>query len=748
MTRVGARPQVAAAIVAVCLLCLMVLPLGWHFGYRSSGMYVSFWILSASVALTGVTVGRFFPWNGVIDAVIRFGVVAFAVIVLAGLVLGGVGLLAVPAYGILLVALFCSSLLVKSLRPPVVLAAVPNLPSWVVAASATMFAFVVAYGISQSPLTLYDSLSYHLLFPARWLQEHRLSIIATPFSDEAQAYAPANGELYFLWLMLPFHGDLLARIGQVPFYFLGGVALYALARRIGAPPEHAVYVPAFFFLSRPIVEQAVGADVDLICWATFLSALYLGIAAVDSNDRRDWMLWGVSVGLYLGSKFVALIYSPVLLIFPLVRGGRVRAFWALAGIAGFALPWYFRNWLIAGSPVYPASLKIAGTTIAQGAFSRDAMLNSVFHTTDFRLFPVMVSHAFGTTLVLFWLPFAALGAWSLLTRKRWWPGVLVLCIPLLMIPLYWFGVPDNVDSRFLLPAAVLALVPMAFAFRTSKAWNLCVHAAYAGGIVWLLVGANSELPADLPWYMGGWLSLQGLLNRRYWILFLATVALLAMTWTLLRNARFGAPILATVCGLAPVLLVVGADKWCAASQCDFLQVSSTFIRLEMNSGWDWVHANTHDATVAYTGNNVPYPLFGSQLTNRVYYVNIDRHLTWRFHDYDRAIRRRRADVTLVQPLATSSGVLRPALKLADGQVDAARPRYERMDGYRDAWLENLKQLGVDHLFVSTLSAYESNYVWHNEQGFPIEDEWAKADPAVFRLVYENPQVRIYDVHVH
>src|SRR5207249_3943558 len=100
---------------------------------------------------------------------------------------------------------------------------------------------------------------------------------------------------FFLWLMAPFHGDLLARIGQLPFYVLGGVALFALARRAGAAPAHAAYAPAFFFLARPIVEQAVGADVDLICWGMFLIALYLAIAALDSDARKDWILLGIAL---------------------------------------------------------------------------------------------------------------------------------------------------------------------------------------------------------------------------------------------------------------------------------------------------------------------------------------------------------------------------------------------------------------------------------------------------------------------
>ena len=54
-------------------------------------------------------------------------------------------------------------------------------------------------------------------------------------------------------------------------------------------------------------------------------------------------------------------------------------------------------------------------------------------------------------------------------------------------------------------------------------------------------------------------------------------------------------------------------------------------------------------------------------------------------------------------------------------------------------------LGVGYLFVSALSAYEIDYVWHNGDGFPIEDDWARLDPDAFTVVYENPQVRIYAV---
>jgi hypothetical protein len=98
-------------------------------------------------------------------------------------------------------------------------------------------------------------------------------------------------------------------------------------------------------------------------------------------------------------------------------------------------------------------------------------------------------------------------------------------------------------------------------------------------------------------------------------------------------------------------------------------------------------------------------------------------------------------------LATSSGLLKPLPGPAQWHVDAVRPRYERMEGNRDAWVRNLKSLGVEYLFVSVLSAYEIDYMWHTDAGLPIEDEWARADPKGFSVVYENPEVRVFSVHL-
>lgn len=731
---------------------------GAFFGFPSIADHLSFWIFAGTLLVVSARIAEALcPACDPADATIRLGIAAFGLVVLLGLLLGATHLLARLPY-----------LAVQAL---LMLGAWRWLPGgrtrWsngenagpalLLALTGVMTAFVIGTGLSHSPFTAYDSLSYHLFFPARWLQAHRLSIIPTPFSDEAQAYQPANGELWFLWLMLPFHGDLLARIGQVPFYLLAAMAAYALARRMGATPPHALYAPVFVLIAPPVVEQAVGANVDLIFAATFLTSLYLGTSAVDSNASTDWAAFGASAGLFLGTKYLALVYLPIFLALPFIRGLRPRAIGALPGIAVFAMFWYLRNWVVAGSPIYPATLAMAGLTIGRGAYSRGAMLQSFMRTSNPRLLAVSLVHAFGAPLFVVVLPAMVIVLAAVVRRRAWWPAGFVLLVPPAVALLCWWQVGDNTDSRFLLPAVVTTMALMPLAFGNDRRANAAIHGLFALGIAWVLVGVDRQSQPSVPWFMADWLSWRGVIRPEYVTPFLAGVGVAWLAWRVVER-EWATAVAAGLACAGGVVLAIGAETWCVPSRCDFVQVSSPHLRQTFLYGTRWLTANASGANVAYAGINLPYPLSGSHLSNVVYYVNIDRHADWRFDDYARAFRRRRPSVQALQgiqglqpeaaPLATASGLMMPASatnQSEGGALDAMRPRFERVSGNADAWVANLRARGVGWLFVSTLDPYEIDYVWHNAQGFPIEDEWAKADPRAFRLAYENPDVRIYQV---
>jgi hypothetical protein len=307
--------------VALALMALVTAVGGWPLGFQAPLSYVAFVLLSAlAVSTAWILCQSFFPATRLHDACLRVSLLTFAVIVAAGLLLGSTGLLATWAYAVLLTTTFVAAVLVgrRTRGSSVVVADRISIFHPIVWVIPPLVLFVGCYGLTHPPVA-YDSLTYHLFFPARWLQDGRLSIIPTPFGDQAPAYAPSNAELFYLWLMMPFHGDLLARVGELPFYGVCGAAIYGIARACGASAAASSCAAGFFLLARPIVDQAVGADVDLIFAAMLLSAVYFGVTASQTGRRSDIILFGVSIGLCLGTKFLGVIYLPLFVGFLLAR---------------------------------------------------------------------------------------------------------------------------------------------------------------------------------------------------------------------------------------------------------------------------------------------------------------------------------------------------------------------------------------------------------------------------------------------
>ena len=527
------------------------------------------------------------------------------------------------------------------------------------------------------------------------------------------------------------------------------MALYGVAKRLGVPREGAIYPSIFLLMARPVLEQALGANVDLICATLFLVSVLLALAAVESNDVRDWMLLGVTAGLFAGTKYLALVYMPALMVVAFSGGLRAsfKALWTLPGLLAFGAPWYVRNWIVAGSPLYPASFQVAGFTIARGAFDRAAMLNTVFHTTNLRLLPFIIARAIGPTLFLLWLPCAAVGAAVMMRRGRW-PQVIVLALPLMIFALDWLVIPVNTDSRFLMSAVPFALLPFGFLFRTDRTgWNRAVRGLLLAGMAWIVIGDRVELPLRIPhpWFMEEWTALDGLVRTPYLLTFSLLTLGIALAWRARpRAAYWTAPVAVALVFAASATVSVSAALQCPDGPCEYLSATSPRIRPALLDAWQWMADHATESTVAYTGINLPYPLTGRHLTNRVVYANIDGRLRWRFHDYDRAFRTGRFTPT-APLLATASGELLPAVPTSAGTIDALRPRYDRLQGIREAWEDNLTRLHARWLFISSLSAYERDYVWHDERDFPIEQTWAMADPAMFHLEYEAADVRIYSI---
>jgi hypothetical protein len=151
-----------------------------------------------------------------------------------------------------------------------------------------------------------DGPIYHLYFAARWWKAGRLILVAAPFGENAATYFPANGDLWFTWLMAAWGGDGLAKVGQARF--APGARRRMDARSVGADAR------------QPGRNQLVRV-LDLA--ALFLRAerrhnlrggLSAGSLFPPRRRRSGWDMAALSgllaAGLALGTKAIGVSFYP------------------------------------------------------------------------------------------------------------------------------------------------------------------------------------------------------------------------------------------------------------------------------------------------------------------------------------------------------------------------------------------------------------------------------------------------------
>jgi hypothetical protein len=554
---------------------------------------------------------------------------------------------------------------------------------------------------------LYDTLSYHLHAPATWLHDERLSIVNAVFGDPAPAYAPSNVELGFLFLMAPLHSDFFAQAGQLPLAALA-VAAVAAAVREGAAEgggggrvagrsrsplggeagggRAAALASALAFLLVPEVwQQAPTAMADVGTTAFLLAALPFLQRLAREARAADAAALGLAVGLAAGSKVVGLVYAaPVLAAaaVTLARTGQLRPSVArdtlLAAIAAGGF-WYVRNLVVAGNPLYPATLKLGGATLFRGLYDGALLRTSQYHV------PITDLGALGGLLLEPGVGFAAGGALALaLARSRLWAllaGAFVLC--------FWLVVPHQ-ESRFLFPLWGVAAVALGAPSRARHALLAWAPLALA------LTGSLVQFPTAERWAVVGVGVAAGL----------AGTVLAPRIGGLFARRAAVALVIAAAC-------VLGLEGRRTEARGHAYSVGD-----DLDAPWAWVRANVRGRRVAYTGNNLPFPLWGVGLANDVTYVNVSG-----------------APGDLAHDCARRSHLV----------ASTPEPAPCRESGGYDTWRHNLRATGRQILFVAALYPGVRDPIAFDGDAFPVERDWADAHPADFTLRFANAAARVYEV---
>jgi len=595
-------------------------------------------------------------------------------------------------------------------------------------AALTIFAlgFMALWSVATPPPPGGDGYIYHLFFPATWLQEGRIGYVALPYGAQAATYYPLNTELFYAWLMLPLHEDFMTNTAQLLALAALAAAVYSIAKRLGAGRSGAMLGACCAVLLPGMVQQAGVARVDIFFALWFAAALYFIYAWADGGGAGELVMLGLCWGLFVGTKTLGAVFSvclvPLFIWAASKRGAKGAAFGVLAAFALIVISggfWYLRNWELTGNPLYPLNVAVGGTTVFAGAYGGGAM--KAFHTSDprelLRIGRLFIGYGPAALMAL-----GAAGAFAGVAmggREGRGRALYALLLPAAILLIFWRVNPHNnlTNGRFLFPAFALACLYPALAagrVRTFKPLEWLAPAAFIA----VLFQPGSDHLARMATDLSGALAGRGggLLSASAWALRIIAAALLASAvcaLILLKNRKTKTSFGAYIAGAMTVLLLAAGMNavWSGYGPLKYRWIGNAGIA---GAGWRALDERVRGgAAIANVGNERAYPLFGSGLRNRVVMVNVDGHYGWQYHDYERAARR--------------AGI--------KWDMNSERPQLHRDGADPDAWIANLRRAGVQLIYCTDLEPIALRFMRHTPDGFPLEVQWMRERPRLFRRVF-------------
>lgn len=484
---------------------------------------------------------------------------------------------------------------------------------------------VIVDGLADLP-TDYDCLMYHIPLVDHWIQAQSLY---APYS--ANWSLSANNELLAAWLAIPFSGDFLTPLNNVPVMIVWGAASIELARRLGmrGPWPHLTAIA--ILAVHTTFHETNDASNDLPVVAYCLAGAVFTLRYLATARKADLALFGISVGLLAGTKYFALGYAALLfgcfVIVAIWRRGwkKGAADLSIATMLMLLLGgyWYARNLVATGLPLYPMGFRDAtsdlgypdlwGTTFAgaKGDNVAALALQAVRRMCGpIQIGAVMVFPAFLLVTLLL-----ALEQWRSRFRRRAVTNLLLLAWavgsagvlwitpftvedqPGTLNHLRWAYTPVRYGLCFLSYATFLFLsVICKFASQTPRRSRIAVW-ILAAVLIWqLLIERVVQAGADID------PAIVGTVGLTLWILALGGELL----WSATERRHYVRYVL-TACLVMVAAMGIGqlSSRWHAnyASFYDARYQTFSFSRLEREL--------PDDAVVMVLANQ-PYPTFGSR----------------------------------------------------------------------------------------------------------------------------------------
>ncbi|MEA3349780.1 MAG: glycosyltransferase family 39 protein [Chloroflexota bacterium] len=363
---------------------------------------------------------------------------------------------------------------------------------------------------SLAPAVRYDSVSYHLAVPARYIQAGRM----VELPESVQTYYAHYGEMLYTIALLLGDQPLPSLIN-----FSAGVLLTIQVYFLGIKIKNRAtgIIATLIFASLPIVGiEAATTYIDIFIAVFITAAIYAALIWIEDSNSRWLLLIGIFSGLAIGVKITAFLLLMPLMGILLVKlyldcGISTAFFSAVSALilptVLLTCPWLIRDWIWTGNPIFPNYNSIFKSTewFTQSFFSIKADPETSKYFLAFPWLGMADSHSYyhespGAVLgALPWLSLPWLYGWYPRRRERkWLYGIIFLgCFAATGL---LFTVAHH--ARYLLPLygliSVLAAMNIETLGRMLFSWRKAAGAALVAlGLIYVF---STRLAFTVRWW--------------------------------------------------------------------------------------------------------------------------------------------------------------------------------------------------------------------------------------------------------
>lgn len=568
-----------------------------------------------------------------------------------------------------------------------------------------------------TPVMANDAMTYHLPAAVQWLQTGGIGLYETWFYNPANTYSPLAGSTFAAWMLAPIGNDALARYVQAPALLMIFIVSIQVARCLGAGATVSALLALAVACARPLLTQIILAKDDLFVTAFFATAV-LACAKPRLHDRLGPWRLGTAIGLLLATKYTTLFSLPVLLLLidaPYRSGWRWRQYGAAAVVAlALAGPWYLRNLILTGNPIFPTELRIGGATILPGMMRLLRSDRLVGAANVWRAFTD--DHGYYTLIA--WPSIIVLTLWAAAWARGWkamlrQPLIRIMLLgPLVGIAIFVSASP-YAEIRFAYPSMLLLV--LSAALLLGHIGNEMIAMLIAAIVAAAMIATSFK-----------WAAWVGLIEPAAWcvagaLYFAALIEVFVVgryhdNRNLLRSAAAGA--VAAVLVTSGIVFIYWAKYLLDLRDVHYSDFWSDPRGYgEIGKAWQFVRVELPAREkLAYTNTYFVYPLQGFELDRPVAYAPVRPGV------------RRVADLGHFIAETTGENVPTQIVPLTFRDAD------------RDTWLANLRGSGAKFLLIG-----KQNIAHPGEPFTPPELTWAQQDPATFRTVFDNADASSFEI---